>query len=345
MQIRKTMKVLFIIKQRSNTYGVSVGLQNSARFVANALAGVGVDVKVANVVDGNCIDREVYRYRPTHVIIEALWVTPDKIAEIARLHRKVIFNIRIHSKTPFLANEGMAFQWINGYKNIARLHKNVRISSNNYEYNEDMTEVTNFPFDFLPNIYQPNLQVKKHIKQRSEFIDIGCFGAIRPLKNHLEQAVAAIKFGNILGKKVRFHINASRVEQRGEEVLKNLRSLFEGSSGHKLVEHAWMPHTEFVSLIGSMDINMQVSMSESFNIVTADSILTNVPVVVSVDMDWVPFLYRAVPTDTDSIVNKLRLAWFTRYLTFINKWALDRYNRRSLRVWLRYLYSTKVRTV
>jgi len=42
------------------------------------------------------------------------------------------------------------------------------------------------------------------------------------------QAVAAIQLGNVHDVRIRFHVNAGRVEMRGENVLKNLRALPSG---------------------------------------------------------------------------------------------------------------------
>lgn len=339
------MKVLFVTKKRLSNYGISVGLLNSATFVANALEYFDVETKVVSVIDGNCIDREVHLYRPDHVVLEALWVTASKLEELAKKYKHIQWCVRIHSKTPFLANEGIALEWIGQYKKLMKTYHNIHLASNNKEFNQDISKVTKVKFDYLPNIYQPNYKSPhKHKKSTCEFIDIGCFGAIRPLKNHLEQAVAAILFAEELGKKVRFHINAGRTEQRGEEVLKNLRGLFKTSEGHELVEHGWMSHSDFVKLIATMDISMQVSMSESFNIVTADAIYSNVPVVVSEDIDWLPQVYRACPTDTQDIIDKLKVVWKSCLATTINKICLAWYNLKSLYWWLKYIYGTRFAT-
>jgi hypothetical protein len=204
-------------------------------------------------------------------------------------------------------------------------------------------EVTKSPVEYLPNIYAPkHPSIHKLAKPTSDTIDIGCFGAIRPLKNQLQQATSAIIFANRIGKTLRFHINASRTEQSGDQVLRNLRSLFEGQRNHKLkhelVEHPWMPHAEFVKICNFMDLGMQVSFSESFNIVTADLVTHHVPMVVSTDVDWMPAASKAVPTDTEEIVNKLYSAWkYPRWAIRRNSAALSKYNKKALKVWLDYL--------
>ena len=71
------MKILFIIKKRIsyNNKVVSFGLINSSKFVCEAINKLkNIEAKVVDVVDNNCIDREVSQYKPDIVIIEALWV-------------------------------------------------------------------------------------------------------------------------------------------------------------------------------------------------------------------------------------------------------------------------------
>ena len=66
------------------------------------------------VVDNNDIDREIVKFQPTVVIIEAFWVVPDKFDILKILHPKVVLVVRNHSEIPFLANEGVAFEWLQG---------------------------------------------------------------------------------------------------------------------------------------------------------------------------------------------------------------------------------------
>ena len=85
------MRVLFILKSGCG-YGhwshKSSGLFNSASACAQMLEDDGIPSKVVEVVDNNCIDREVHKFRPTHVIIEALWVVPEKFSVLSKLHPK-----------------------------------------------------------------------------------------------------------------------------------------------------------------------------------------------------------------------------------------------------------------
>jgi hypothetical protein len=330
-------KVLFICKSRSTSYGIPIGLINSARFVAKALHHHNIETKVVVVTDGNSIDHEVHLYKPTYVMIEALWVTPAKIKELLKLHPKVRWAIRIHSKTPFLSMEGIAFEWINEYKIISEQNHNFILAPNNRGLDHELRDVLKIESTYLPNIYLP--QTKFSCKVPDGIIDVGCFGAIRPFKNQLLQAIAAIKFADEIRLPMRFHINGDRVEQKGDPILKNIRALFATNSRHKLVEHMWMPHDEFIKLVGKMDIGMQVSFTESFNIVAADFVSQGIPIITSNDITWIPWIYRTDANSVDNIAGALCCTYKMRRFKFhyVNYVALWIYNKLAIKNWLKYL--------
>ena len=342
---QKKPKILFVCKKRHDSYGVSVGLINSARFIANLLNQHGVESKVVMVRDANFIDSEVYEYKPTHVIIEALWVTPAKMEELVRIYqrrrRHVKWIVRIHSKAAFIANEGVAMDWISAYKwRLTTHYKNFFVSSNNAEFNAELNEVFDLHSVYLPNIYLPTPHdLGQPHNLDSNVIHIGCFGAVRPLKNHLLQAISAIKFGNDINKAIYFHINADRVEQGGDNVIKNLRGLFRHQR-HKLIEHPWATHQDFIKMLQGIDIGMQVSLSESFNIVSGDMVSSQIPVVVSDEINWVPFIFRANPMDGEEIVSVLKFVYFTKWtgLYRINELFLKWSNFKNGRIWLGFIH-------
>lgn len=58
----------------------------------------------------------------------------------------------------------------------------------------------------------------------------------------------------------------------GDPVLNNLKSLFEHlrETGHEMIINKWTDRDVFLSLCASMDIGLQCSFNETFNIVCAD---------------------------------------------------------------------------
>jgi len=328
-------KVLFICKKRNISYGNSFGLYNSARFVSAALNKLHIQSKVVQVNDNNDIDREVSLYKPTHVIIEALWVVPSKFLVLFKLHPKVHWYVRIHSETPFLASEGTATEWLKEYAKLPQRH--FSLAANNFGMIHDIQKTFLVKCLYQPNIYDEIIYKKYECCCDDNIVNIGCFGAIRPLKNQLAQAFAAIEFAEQIDKKLRFHINSGRVEGKGEEVLKNLRSLFP-IRNHQLVEHPWLSHDKFLKLVSEMDVGMQVSLTESFNIVTADFISRGVPIVVSSDINWMPYITKANPCDPKSIFRGLKRVWCLRdILKYLNIIALKLHNRKARRAWVKLL--------
>jgi len=335
--MKKGRKILFILKKRT-LYGdqgystVNSGLYNSATFVHEMLVHNGVKSSLVEVNDNNDIDREVTKYKPDTVIIEALWVVPEKFKILKKLHPNVNWIIRIHSELPFIANEGMSIEWMKEYVKLDKVY----VSANSRDFIESMEPILNKDVLYLPNYYPVNSKNSHNCgAKQAGVINVGLFGAIRPMKNTLTQAIAAMIYAETYGLKLRLHINTARIEQKGESLLKNIRALFVGTK-HELVEHKWHKHSEFIKIVSQMDIGLQVSLSETYNIVTADFISQNIPVVTSEEITFVnPFTTLYSTKNSLEIADKMDIALsFDFPLNFINKLLLrfDSYNAKN--VWL-----------
>lgn len=345
-------RILFVLKRREDYniekhshVGLSTGLFNSASFMNQMLVDAGVDSKLVVVIDNNDIDREVTKFRPTHVIIEALWVIPSKFSVLCPLHPSVNWIIRLHSEVPFIAGEGMAFDWIGDYAAFDK----ITIAANAPRALGEVRDFVQLVYGltkeavdkkviYLPNFYPQDFK-RKELVVTGDTINIGCFGAVRPLKNHVMQALAALKFANKIGKKLRFHINSGRIEMKGEPVVNNLKGLFGHvfELGHELINNEWTPREEFLGLCRSMDIGMQVSFSETFNIVAADLISQGVPVVGTREIPWFNDVFAAEATESDDIYEKLILAYeHAQENVYTNKLFLDIYTYETRGIWLEY---------
>lgn len=365
-------RTLFVLKFRENPYEgaekengnwgdggdaktpLSSGLFNSARLVAEMLEQKGVPVKLVHVIDNNFIHREIVAYKAEVVIIEAFWVVPGKFDELLRVCPHVKFIVRNHSEVPFLANEGIAFDWMLKYaskpnvymsSNAPRMLEESRflIHKENPEW-EPSHLMRKVPY--LPNYYPTGdcPTFGKPIDLNSPFIDIGCFGAVRPLKNTMLQAIGAMMFATSIGKRLRFHINGGRIEMGGSPILKNLFQLFSHFPEYELLNHPWKTHGQFKELIRSMDLVTQVSFSETFNIVAADAVTQNVPTVTSDEITWSSPEFRADPTSSTDIAAAMYRAYEKRVNDPSHNpslWGLADYNANSVREWLPYLASFK----
>jgi len=315
---------LFIIK-KSHGYDcgtVSSGLRNSAGFVVDMLLSEGVRALLVEAVDGNSIDALVAKYRPVRVVLEAIWATPAKMEELRKLWPKVKWTIRVHSETPFLAQEGCAGGWI-----LAFMKQGIEVAFNSAETANDFSLFG--PTSYLPNWYP--LRKPRQSQPTGNVLDIGCFGAIRPMKNQFIQAIAALTYAKQKRMILRFHMNGTRPEQYGLNNLKNIRAVL----GPTLVLHPWFDHDDFLELIAQMDICLQVSLTESFSIVASDAVSMGVPLVGSAAIKWLPERSQAAVDSAASIVEAMEKA--DRTAVIMNNHALNQYLKSAVKIWLKWV--------
>ena len=344
-----TTRVLFILKRREDynpikhsPKGLSTGLFNSASFVDSMLKDMGIESNMEVAIDNNCIDRLVQKHKPTHVIIEALWVVPSKFAVLCKLHPTVRWIIRLHSEMPFMAGEGMAMDWLGDYAT----YKNIDIGVNAPRMLDEVQTYlkvakgwtdsqTKQRVYYMPNFY-PQEYTTKPLNKNKYWVDVACFGAVRPLKNHMLQAVAALKFAQHVGKQLRFHINVGRIEMKGDPALNNLRGFFQhlSDSGHQMVGHEWRPREGFLDLCKEMDIGLQCNFSETFNIVSADLISQGVPVVGSYEIPWATRWFNARPAESNEIADAMISTYERPWLNvWLNQRNLTKYTDKTKKIW------------
>jgi hypothetical protein len=273
-----------------------------------------------------------------------LWVVPEKFEVLQRLHPDIKWIVRIHSNIPFIANEGIAIKWLREYLN----YQNVYIAFNSPKILEEMKfyfgslGINKSFIDrkvlYLPNYY-PEYYRDSKVHKQMKVVNISSFGSIRPLKNQLIQAFAAIKFAESQGLRLAFHINIGRVEQKGDPVLKNLEYLFGHyyKNKHVLVKHKWMPRRWFLQLCRLMDVGMQFSFSETFNIIAADHITQGIPVVGSSEIPWLAERYTCSPTDSTAMCKLLNKVYRSRTNVKSSQKALKKYTTESKKLWREYL--------
>lgn len=346
---------LFILKLRedysqhpsySSSYQIATGMYNSAQFVVDELTTAEREAKAVVVNDANDIDREVTAYKPTHVFIEGLWVTPAKLVELKKIrrHRDVLFHVRIHSEIPFIATEGIAFTWIPEY-----LRQGIIVSPNAPRAHEQLkwysTKLSGAPnaetlVRYLPNCYPVDFSpfpIQNLDTTDKETVDIACFGAYRPMKNHLQQAFIALRYASSQQKTLRFHVNA-RMDAGGGGPAKNVEQLLLTLAPNaELITHGWENREDFLASMANIDVLLQLSMSETFNIVAADATLVGRPILVSKEISWAYPTYGDPQSVTDCL-RKLELIMSNKSF-FINgnRAGLAIYAHAARRRWLNYL--------
>jgi hypothetical protein len=244
-----------------------------------------------------------------------------------------------------MAGEGIAMDWIGDYAKFSQLIIGVNAPRMLSEIRAYLSTVqqwtpteTKDKVVYMPNFY-PQEYVTKVFNKDKYWVDIACFGAVRPLKNHMLQAVAALKFARKINKQLRFHINSGRIEMKGDPVMNNLRGFFQhlADEGHQLIGHEWAPREEFLVTCSQMDIGMQCNFSETFNIVSADLISQGVPVMGSSEIPWASQLFNARPTESDEMSDRLvRTYKYPALNVWLNQKKLTAYTNQTLKIWKDY---------
>ncbi len=317
------------------------GLFNSAAFVVDMLNASGVPARLVQVGGDKDIFNAIAMTEPSDVVFEAFFAAPETIDKITRKYPNIRCFVRNHSEILFLSWDSNAMTWIAGYLNNPNMH----LSSNTARSVGDFRHVVkayhphwdddtvNHQVELLPN-YHPVDAALPRVPSPFGILNVGCLGALRQQKNHLLQAICALDVARQMRRRLRFHINGTRVEHQSGGTLKNLRALFRNSPNAELVEHDWLSRPQFLDLVRRMDIGMQVSVSESFNIVTADFVQENRPVVGSREIPFIDKRIQADPSSGADIIKKMHLALRSSSIVDHNRRGLLNYNNMSRAAWL-----------
>ena len=88
-----------------------------------------------------------------------------------------------------------------------------------------------------------------------------------------------------------------------------------------------------------MDAALQVSFTETFNIVAADCVSQGIPTVGSNQIEWLPSSFQvANPNSADDIAKGLAFAasWLGRSMGWVCKHYLKKHNQTAEKIWLDY---------
>lgn len=323
-------------------YQAATGMWTSSQMVVDVLTKNGISCDISLAQDANSIDSIVTNLNPSTVFIEGLWVAPQKFTELIAIprHSSREWVVRIHSDMPFLATEGVAFSWFKQYLDIGikvapnsfRLHRELSFIMSSMGYtNEAIAEM----LVFLPNCYPTNFPQLSSIDIMSkETLDIACFGAIRVMKNHVMQAFNALEFCKIHGKKLRWHYN-NNIGSGGQGPHNNMIAMLQGIDGVELVPHEWEDRATFLNSISEVDVLLQLSLSETMNIVAADATYVGKPIIVSDEIMWAHPLYGH-PNDSSKTLKVMKVIMNApSFFVQANREGLRSYAQTSEIIWVR----------
>lgn len=338
------MKLLLCYKNFSRVSHVGLGV--SALNTAKVLRAQGVNVDILSVSSPmDLINRlRCHQPQPTHVVMSAPWVTNQDWGQITRLFPDIKFVVNCHSNVGFLQADP------NGVKVFVENAKqqqgslNFFVSGNSVTFSNWVESTYKVPCLVLPNLYHLTGHTHMH-KQPFQFghatLRIGAFGATRPLKNLQTAAAGALTIATETRTPMEFWISAGRLEGGGQTILRAIKEMFDGVPGVWIKEVTWQDWPSFRQTLRHMHLCMQMTFTESFNMVTADAIAEGVPSVVSGAIDWVPEHWEAHFDDPMDVARVGR-----QLLTDVNTTrdgleALVDHNQDGIVQWMKFLGLTR----
>lgn len=239
----------------------------------------------------------------THVVIEAPWIPLDIMAQALRELSQVHFIVRAHSQIGFLQVEPGAVQLMRELMRMQDGELNLSVAANSNRLSYIFENVYQGRCLHLGNLYymkRPSTKLAQSHNHRK--LVVGSFGALRLLKNHTTDAAAALLIAKRKGCDLEFWINVGREETSGgKDVLPALRNMFSNLHWAKLLESPWESWADFRRTISTMDLLMQTSFTETFNITAADAVAEGVPVVGGDAIEWLPNQWKAQSDNAENI--------------------------------------------
>ena len=319
------------------------GLGVNANMTVRVLRKHGVKADVVAVNDANDVRKWLSKHAPTHLAIQGLWLTAEEQTELCTDFPDVHFVVRCHSQIGFLQVEPRAIRILRDLMRLQEGLLNLSVSSNTHRLRHFVEHSYHTKILYLPNLYDmERSHIKRDEPHSHRLLRISSFGAHRLLKNHTTALAAAMLMARRRQSDLEFYVNAGRQEgphAREGSVLQSLRAISTGVPWLKLVEVPWGEHASFRHHVAHMDLCMQVSFTETFNIVTCDAISEGVPSVVGPAIEWAPDSWK---TDTDDAE---KIARTGSHLLSDTQGAregfehLERYTKDSVSTWLHYLSS------
>lgn len=300
-----------------------------------------IALKLRGAREGAELRAAVASALPSHAIIEAPWVSADNLAALMREFPSVHFVVRAHSQIGFLQVEAGAISLLRDCMHLEDMNLNLSVAANSEQLSNFIRRTYNARCLYLPNLYDlTRAMAPRGTVHTSRTLRIGCFGALRLLKNHSTSAAAAMLIAERRGSDLELYISTNRQENAGSAGIRDsLRNMFAGLPWAKLVECPWADWSHFRATVAAMDLCMQLSCTETFNICTADAVAEGVPSVTSDAVEWVPAHWKA---STDNAEQAARIGAYLLsdpHAVAEGTAALSRYVDAGLATWCSYLAS------
>lgn len=327
----------FAIHANVSHIGLGVAGVNNAK----VLQKHGVRASVEPIVNANDLRNKLLGMPSvTHVVISAPWVPTVELAAILREFSRIQFTVNCHSNVAFLQADTNGVKLMREYIELERATLNFSVAGNSRKFVHWVREAMDTTCDYLPNMYYLDYSVASVQNQaiyKGGVLRIGAFGATRPQKNLMSAAGAALELSADLKTDVEFWVSGGRTEGGGNTILNAVRQLLNNQPGITLKELSWASWPQFRAIVRRMHLLIQVSTTESFNMVTADGVAEGVPSIVSEAIDWAPPYWMAHIDDVSDMARIGRQLIFDPQAHSDGLQHLEKHNAESFDAWLKYL--------
>lgn len=315
-----------------------IGLGVAALNTAKVLRSGGIRAEVWPILSAADLRSRLEVRCADYVIISAPWIPPHELQALANVFPDTQFAVNCHSNVGFLQADRNGTKLLRETIEIELGTFNVHVAGNSRRFCEWVRAAWGAPCVYLPNLYylREHRQCRHHAFSGG-ILRIGAFGATRPLKNLMSAAGAALQIAREFRSPLEFWISAGRAEGGGETVLASLKEMLQGLPNVNLALNGWQSWPKFRQTIAHMNLLLQPSYTESFNMVTADGVAEGVPSVVSPAIDWAPEDWKADPDNVCEIARTGRRLLLDPYAAEDGLHALEIYVADGLRAYRKYL--------
>ena len=315
-----------------------IGLGVSALNTSKVLKRHGVAVAAVSINSIVDLDKYLLAHPAvTHVVISAAWLPVLDLGNLVIRYPNVEFAVNIHSNVGFLQADANGVKLLGAYVHLQKELLNFVVSGNSQEFVDWLTTAYSVEAEYLPNLYNLDSTVQQNRPlYNGGTIRIGAFGACRPLKNFMTAAGAAVAIAKQLRVPVDFYMNGGRPDGGGS-IERAIAALIASQPNVTLKILNWAAWPDFLDVVEGLHLMMQISYTESFNMVTADGISKGVPSVVSDAIDWVPSRWIAKSDDSLDVARVGRSLITDPHAIIDGVDSLERWNQNGFYQWTDWL--------
>jgi glycosyltransferase involved in cell wall biosynthesis len=273
----------------------------------------------------------------SHLVISAPWILTANLATLASQNPDLEIAVVSHSNIGFLQADPRAIELLRQGSELEQGCPNFHVAANSQRFQTWWQSTYGTAMTLLPNMYPVGPARTRAMWQRGT-LRLGCFCAIRPYKNVLTAAAAALEVGQRLRvTDLEFWISGGRHENGGQTIVAAIQQMYLNMPRAKVVEQSWQSWPQFLTTVGSMDLLLQPSYTEGFNMVTADGIAQGVASVVSDAIAWAPRNWQAATDAASDIANKAVALLHDPTAVQEGAAALEAHNSMAQLLWEKFL--------